>query len=385
MTDDTDPLQPEPRANPDLFGHEAAERLIADTVKGGRVHHAWLISGPKGIGKATLAYRFARHLLAEAAKDSAPEAPEAPGLFGDLPADEGTGEKNHESPLWLDPASPLFQRIAAAGHSDLMTLERGFDDQGKKRRSEIVIGDVRRVSHFLSLTASEGGWRVVIVDGAEDMNRNAANALLKTLEEPPPRTLLLLVSHAPGRLLATIRSRCRRLALNPLDDDTTTRLIRHYRPDVDAGDAALLGTIAEGAIGRALRLHDAGGVALYGEMVSLLDGLPQPDGARLHGIADAIARSRGDNGAFEAFDVFSELLDWWITRMVRGRATGQAPKALVAGEAEIMARLGAAGSLDQWVEVWEKITHLFTRTNRVNLDRKQVLLNAFFTMGRIGA
>jgi DNA polymerase-3 subunit delta' len=360
---------PEPRANPDLLGHEQAEETLIGAARSGRLHHAWLLAGPKGIGKATLAHRFARWLLFGHAEEGGQA-----GLFG--------GEPEPPRGLWTDPDDPLFHRIAAGGHADLMTLQREFDERAKRLRTEIVAPAVRKVAGFLALTAAEGGWRVVIVDGAEDMNRHAANALLKTLEEPPARTVLLLVSHAPGRLLPTIRSRCRKLALKPLDAGTVTALLGRYRPGLDDGDAAQLAALGEGSIGRALELHDAGGLALYHEMLSLIATLPGTDAVRLHGIADAVSRTRAESGAHAAFDVFAELLRWWIARLIRARASGALPPELAPGEGEIMARLATTGSLDQWIEVWEKITRLFARAGSVNLDRKQVLLNAFFALAR---
>ena len=365
---------PEPRANPELVGHGEAENTLADAARGGRLHHAWLISGPKGIGKATLAYRFARWLLAGCA-----EAGSQTSLLGE-PAADGV-----QQGLWLEPEDPTFHRVAAGGHADLVTVERGLDDTGRRLRTEIVAADIRKVSGFLSLTAAQGGWRVVVVDGAEDMNRHAANALLKTLEEPPARTVLLLVSHTPGRLLATIRSRCSKLPLKPLDEAAVARLLDQYRPALAPEDNALLAAMGEGSIGRAMSLADAGGVALYREMLGLISAMPKSDVARLHRVTDAIARSRAETGAYEAYDVFTELLGWWIARLVRARATGVMPPTLTPGEDEVMARLSVTGSLDQWVEVWEKITRLFGRAGRANLDRKQVLLNAFFALSRIGS
>jgi DNA polymerase-3 subunit delta' len=362
----------EPRANPELKGHAWAEKIFVEAARSGRMHHAWLLSGPRGIGKATLAHRFSRWLLAGRADGGSHV-----GLFG-------TDSESAQG-LWTDPADPLFQRIVAGGHADIVTLQRELDDGGKRLRTEIIAADVRKVAGFLSLTAAEGGWRVVVIDGAEDMNRHAANALLKTLEEPPPRTVLLLVSHTPGRLLATIRSRCRKLALGALDDATVAGLLQGYRPDLDAEEVKLLTAMGEGSIGRALRLADAGGVALYGEMLDLIAALPKTDTVRLHGVTDAIARSRSDTGAYAAFDVFSDLLGWWIARLVRARATGVAPPELAPGEGAVITRLSTVGNLDQWVEVWEKITHLFGRAGSVNLDRKQVLLNAFFALARIGS
>ena len=194
MTDEA--LASPPRANPDFVGHEAAEVALRLLVDSGRLPHALLLSGPRGIGKATLAFRLARFVLAGAG-EGAPLA-----LFGapvGSPADPG---------LAISPESGVFRRVAAGGHADLLTVERAFDPRRKRLRSEIVVDDVREIGAFLHLTAAEGGWRVVIVDGADAMNRNAGNALLKILEEPPRRTLLVLVAHSPGKLLPTSPHPC---------------------------------------------------------------------------------------------------------------------------------------------------------------------------------
>ena len=196
---------PAPRENPFLLGQDTAEGMLARAIGSGRMHHAWLITGPQGVGKATLAYRFARHLLAG-----------------------GHGENG----LAMETSHPTFRRVAANTHADLLTVEREWDEKKKKLRGEIVIDTVREVSGFLRLTPAEGGWRVVVVDGAEDINRNAANALLKVLEEPPPRAVLILVCSAAGRLLPTIRSRCRRLRLGKLDDPTMHSLMGRYVPEM---------------------------------------------------------------------------------------------------------------------------------------------------------
>ena len=182
-----------PRENPDLIGHERAEAVLLDAWNSGRMPHAWLICGPRGIGKATLAFRLARFVLAR----------------GSLASDSlfAGGKAAEPDSLKVDPADPVFRRVAAGGHADLLTLERGYEREGGRRRGSIVIDDVRKAGRLMGLTAGEGGWRVLVVDAADDLNVNAANALLKQLEEPPKRALILLVSHAPGRLQATIRSR----------------------------------------------------------------------------------------------------------------------------------------------------------------------------------
>ena len=231
-------MAPEPRANPLLLGHEAAEATLLEAMRSGRMHHAWLITGPDGVGKATLAYRFARRLLAR------------------MP----TGEQT----LALEPTHPVFRRVAAGAHADLHTVERAYDEKRRRMRTQIAVEDVRRISAFMSLTPAEGGWRVAIVDGAEEMNQSSANALLKILEEPPRRAILLLVCGAPGRLLPTIRSRCRRLRLDPLGQEAMDRLLAAYLPDVAADERGRLATVAEGSPGRALLLAEDQGLAIAG-------------------------------------------------------------------------------------------------------------------------
>src|SRR6204780_337245 len=196
--------EPDPRANPNLLGHADAERTLLEAMRSGRMHHAWLITGAEGIGKATLAFRFARRLL------SGQGAPDS---------------------LYLDPSNPVFRRIAAGGHADLVTIERVINEKTKRLKRDIAVEDVRKINAFMALTPAEGGWRVAIVDGAEDLNQASANALLKILEEPPPRAVLILVCSAPGRLLPTIRSRCRRLRLSPLTDAGMTTLLGMYLPE----------------------------------------------------------------------------------------------------------------------------------------------------------
>jgi DNA polymerase-3 subunit delta' len=339
---------PEPRANPLLLGHDAAMRELAAAARSGRLPHAWLIWGPRGVGKATLAFRFARHLLASGVSDD----------------------------LAVSPDHPVFRRVAAGGHADLLTIERGFNEKTEKRRSEIVVDDVRKVGGFVHLTAAEGGWRVIVVDSVDEMNRNAANALLKVLEEPPARTVLLLVSHAPGGLLPTIRSRCRRLALAALPEATVIQLLRRYRPDLALEDAATLARLGEGSIGRALELAEEGGLELYRSVTRLLMDLPRLDGGALHAMAEKFGRTGGET----AFRTASDLLVWWLARMIRAGTTGAAPADVVPGEAAAMRRLLQGRSLDRWLELWEKTSRLFARTEGANLDRRQVWVAALLDL-----
>src|SRR3954452_6878723 len=209
------PDDPSPRATADLVGHAAAEAGLLKARESGRLAHGWLITGPPGIGKATLAFRFARFVLAGGAGEGA--------LFGAMPA----------SSLALPADHPVFRQVAAAGHPDLLTIERLADEKSGKLKTSIAVEQVRKIADFLHLTAGAGGWRVVIVDTVDDLNANAANAMLKILEEPTRRALLLLVCNAPGGVLPTIRSRCRRLDLAPLAETEIDALLARLRPDLE--------------------------------------------------------------------------------------------------------------------------------------------------------
>jgi DNA polymerase-3 subunit delta' len=328
---------PAPRANPDLLGHESTEAALAEAIRAGRLHHAWLVTGPQGIGKATLAFRFARRLLAGQGQ-------------------EGAGEGDS---LALPPSHPTFRRVAAASHADLLTVERTLNDRGRLR-SEIVVDDVRRVSDFLRLTPAEGGWRVVVVDGAEDLNRNAANALLKVLEEPPPRAILLLVCSAAGRLMPTIRSRCRRLPLAPLPEAVVRTLLARYAPETGEDDAARIAAIAEGSIGRALSLAEGGGVAWAGLVDDVLAAAPAIGAARAHAVADALGRDEA------AFGTFMSLLAAGLAAAVRDAARGHADPD--------QARLLGDRPLAAWVDVWHALNRLRDDTEGAYLDKRQAVV-----------
>ncbi len=359
-------IAPEPRQNPALVGHEAAERALLDAWLGGRLAHAWLISGPEGIGKATLAYRFTRFVLAGSGKAAA-----GPDLFG------GGSPATAPDSLYLAPEHPVFRRVAAGGHSDLITIERTVNEDTGKLRSEIVVDDVRALGRFFHLTAGEGGWRVAVVDCADELNHNAANALLKVLEEPPANSLLLLVAHNPGRVLATIRSRCRKLPLRPLTEEQVTALLAGYVPEQSAAEAAALAHLADGSPGRALALAAEGGLELYRDIGGLLETLPALDVEALHVFGGRFGRA----GAEQAFRTLASLIRWWLARLIVVAAGGPPPgHRLADAEAALIGRLTGAGGLDCWLEVWEKINRLLARTETANLDRKQVVLNVFLAI-----
>lgn len=354
-------LAPHPRETTALLGQEAAEARLLAAEAGGRLPHAWLLTGPRGVGKATLAYRFARFLLAGGS------AAGGEGLFGAPPP---------AASLALEPEHPVSRRVASGGHPDLLAVERGLRDDGRPKR-DIDVDSVRQLNAFLRMTSAEGGWRLAVVDAADEMNPNAANALLKLLEEPPPRAVLLLVSHAPGRLLPTIRSRCRRLALAPLPEAVVTRLLRERLPEADEGELAALARLGEGSIGRAIELAEEGGLDLYRALLELLGQLPRLDTVKAHGFADALARDPQGR----SFRTTAELLLWWLGRMVQAGAHGELPPEVVPGEAEVARRLLAGRGLADWVALWENLGRLFAQAERASLERKQVMLTALDRLG----
>jgi len=356
-----DPLVvPVPRANPELYGHEDAERALRCLFEARRLPHALLLTGPHGIGKATLAFRLARFVLAGGGGEGTPG-----GLFEDPDA----------SGLAIPPESGTFRRVASGGHADLLTVERTYDPRRRRLRGEIVVEDTREIAAFLRLTPAEAGWRVVIVDGADEMNRNAANALLKILEEPPQRALLVLVAHSPGRLLPTIRSRCRRFPIAPLPSAIVHRLLARYRPDLPEPQIEALTALASGSIGRALDLAAAGGVELYEAVLALLAHEPEIEAAKVHAFADRLTRGDGEEAYRAAEELMVRLLARTAVAAARsGAAEDPSP------ESAVVRRLCERASAARWAELRDEIVRSFARTDALNLDRKQTILSAFFAI-----
>jgi DNA polymerase-3 subunit delta' len=357
--EDEDPFAP--RRQTEFVGQAAAEQEFLSAYTAGRLPHAWLIAGPRGIGKATLAFRIARFVLAQgdgATKD------EGPSLFGD------PFPKTGPQSLHVAPELPVFRRVASGGHSDLRVYERTVNSKTGRLHRDISVDEIRDVRSFLSLTPAEGAWRVVIVDSADDMNSSSANALLKILEEPPNRALLLLVSHEPGRLLPTIRSRCRRLWLGPLDETAMRALLAARVANLPAEDVSLLIQLSEGSIGRALKLAEEGGIELFREVRDLMVSLPRIDLTDLHRLGDKAARDTTG----ETLRILGEMIDWLLVRLTRTAAKVDFGPPIVALPVQM------AGSLDRWIEVWEKTRRLFGEAEGLNLDRKQVVLETFLAI-----
>lgn len=349
-----------PLATPSLVGHAEAERGLLDAWADGRLPHGWLISGPRGIGKMTLACRFARFVLAN------PEpAAGGPSLFGDA-APERPGS------LAVAEDHPAFRLAAGGAHPDLRILDRRTEKG--RARANILVDAVREACRAMSLTAAGSGWRVVIVDDAETMSASACNALLKLLEEPPPRGLLLLVTHAPGLLPPTIRSRCRHARLSPLPAETVAAALKDVLPGPGEAERLEIARLSDGSLGRALALAEGDGPGIRRELAALFAGLPGLDVRAAHGFADRFARR--DEDADLAWQLATFLAARWLSTLARSEARGLEPSRFGYGgaEADAIVRLRRAGGLDRWLAAWDKMLRLRRDAAEVNLDRKQAML-----------
>jgi DNA polymerase-3 subunit delta' len=324
---------PHPRDTAAFFGHGNAERTLLDAYRSGRIPHAWLLGGPSGIGKATLAYRMARHVLAH--------------------PDASAQAVQQARTLDLDPCHPVVRRVAGQADPDLLVLERTENENGVMR-TVIVVEQTARTVSFFGSTAGAGGWRVCIVDSADELNAASANKLLKVLEEPPQRSLFLLVSHVPGRLIATIRSRCRRLALRPLGEaDVAAAAAAVIGGSPDDPDIRAAAAAADGSVARALTLLGGPALALRQRVLALLEALPATDPRALHALGDALGGS--DDGTLTAF--VDTVRDWLSHRL------DTPPR-----EPRRLARVA---------EVWEKVNRAAREAEVFHLDRKPLVFAVF--------
>ena len=346
---------PHPRMTARLYGHESKEAAFAEGFAGKRLHHGWLITGAEGIGKATLAYRLTRFLLAN---------PEDRDMFGQS--------------LDVSEDSPASRQVRVLAHPGLLLLRRPFDTKTKRFKTEIPVDEVRRLRSFLNLTAAEGQWRVVLIDSADDLNANAANAVLKSLEEPPARTVFLLLSSSPGRLLPTIRSRCRTLDLEHLNADVLKRAVvqaisasgEGVTASVPSGDDwVTLERLAGGSVRRVLSLMNGGGLELQRRLETLISALPAVDWPAVHTMADELASPAAET----KFNLMQDLLASLMARIIRAQATG----AGAAGDVTLARRLIGEGRLAAWASLWETLAAEKAVVEALNLDKKTLILQTF--------
>ena len=320
-----------PAANPELFGHKAQEDYLASSYKSGKGHHAILLEGAAGIGKATLAFRFANHVLHFPKSEKAPDRLIVP-----------------------DHTSPVTRQIIAGASHDLLHLQRPVDAKTGKLKTAITVEEVRRAGHFLAQTSGTGNWRIVIVDAADDLNRNAANAILKILEEPPRNAMFLLISHAPGRLLPTIRSRCMPLRLRPLGGVDLLAALAALGVDGSGEGAERLEALAGGSVAEALKLINYGGGEIIEAYHQTLEGSASEARLVMHKLADTLAKRENET-------VFAFLLGH-IDEDIKARAR----------QAAFAGNLAAAEAL---ASLSSKIEADVVKARAFNLDLKQLLID----------
>lgn len=326
---------PHPRETTALFGQGRAEATLLDAYRSGRLPHAWILGGPEGIGKATLAWRFARFVLAH--------------------PDPSARAVNAATDLFVDPADPVAHRVAQRSHGDVALLRREWDAKGKKHYTAIRVDDVREMQTLFQRSASAQGYRVAIVDAADDLNANAANALLKLVEEPPARSLFLIVAHRPGLIMPTIRSRCARLVLDPLSPPAIAAAIGALGEPWSAHDPAVLAEAAahaDGSVRKAMASLDPQARGFAKMIETMLAEMPRVDLAQTHRLADLVA-TRGTEARFA---VLIDAVQRWLD--ARLRQNGATPRMLA-----------------PYAAVWEKLRAAAAEAEAYNLDRRPLVLS----------
>lgn len=325
-------MQYTPKTTTFLFGHESAEMRWKQDVDSGKLAHGWIISGAKGIGKATFAYKIARMMLGDSA------------------------------------------RIASGAHSDLLVVEPEFDDKKGEQKSSISVEQARGIAEFLSLTPGEGAWRVVIIDSVDQLNPAGANAILKILEEPPSQALLLLISHNPGMLLPTIRSRCAMLKLTPLGRKDFDNALTALKPDLEPDKIHALRELSGGSPGLALDYEGQGACELYSQILNVLATLPALDTGKIHTFSEQF----GGPGTHAQFKLFSELALCLFARITK-IASGL-PVETIAEEGPMLNSLAAMHPAAVWAGKWQQADEQFSLAAARHLDYKQVAIVFFHSI-----
>jgi len=347
---------PHPRETETLLGQAGPEHDFLDAFTSGRMHHAWLITGPRGVGKATLAWRIARFLLATPPDDGGMFAPATPDT------------------LDIAPDHPVARRLAALSDPGLFLLRRPYDEKAKRLKGEITVDEARKLKNFFALSASDGGRRVVIIDSADELNTNAANAILKLLEEPPANAILLLISHQPTRLLPTIRSRCRELRLAPLSPPDLAQALVNAGAEPDAR-AEALAELAAGSVGDALSLTHLEGLKLYSDIAAVFHNAPNYDRQRALKLAEGCAGKAN----VDRFSLTLRLIDLFLSRLARNGA-GLAPTAeAIQGEGALLNRLSSTQQAARaWAATQQSLSAAAQHGRAVNLDPAALILDMVF-------
>ncbi|MEM7242066.1 MAG: DNA polymerase III subunit delta' [Pseudomonadota bacterium] len=346
-----------PRETYTLFGQAQAENQFLDAYTSGRLHHALLLSGPKGVGKATLAWRIARFVLGQG------------------------GDKAIEN-LDISPEDPISRRIEALGEPRLNLIRRAYDQDKKKIKTQITVDEIRALKNFFQMSAADGGWRVAIIDAADDLNKSAANALLKLLEEPPEKCLFLLVAHQPAKVLPTIRSRCAQISLRKLEADILAEALTHQGRTLGF-DANYLTELADGSLGSAIELLEQDGLAIYAKVAKIFADIPKMDRSDVVNLANECAGA----GREAHYDMVLRLIFLYLSRLAKfGAVQPSSFQEAAPEEGRHFARLAPhSKSAQKWASLISELTTKVDYARTVNLDPASVILDMFLEINKTAA
>lgn len=328
-----------PRLNHKLIGHSDAIALLNREIAHDTLAGSWIFAGPEGVGKATLAYHLAR------------------SLFSGAPIGE------------IDFSHPISQRVEAESHADLLAVQPLFDEKKGAYVHDITVDQVRHIPQFLSLTAGESEWRVVIIDTIDVLNVNAANAILKTLEEPPSQSIIILISHNPDLLLPTIRSRCRSIRLTPLNEDDFNNVLRHISDDINDDELPALSALSYQSAGVALTLHEENAVSLYEDIVALMGQFPDIDASELHRFAEGYGGAKN----VKNWDILTKLLLIFLQRASLF-SSGYSLIFICDEEEQVLRQLSQMHNGAVWAQKYQQTIQHFITVERLHFDCKQVII-----------
>jgi DNA polymerase-3 subunit delta' len=349
----------EPRLSKECVGFEDVEKQLLSMFDKGTFPHAVMFTGPQGIGKATFSHRLARFLLSQQAESA------DGGLFGDELPKESPQDMN------IDPEGNVFRQMAAGSHPDFLVIGRKFDEKKGAFKGGVEVDDVRKITPFLRRTASQGGWRAVIVDDADTMNRSSQNAILKILEEPPSNTVLILVVHRAGAMIPTIRSRCRSFVFKAPEFDVFSALLKRENASLSVDELEVLYNISGGSVGRALAIAGEGGLIAMETLKDVLERFPEWDWTQIHDLSDSLSRPGQEKSA----QAFKDIFKWSMESILRAKARGEILRAPLDNEA--MQKMMDYYSLEDWIKICENITQHFDLIEKANLDKKQMVFGVF--------
>lgn len=329
---------PTPADSMKLWGHKEIVKSLARAYQSGRLHHAIMLCGPKGIGKATLAFHFTRHILTHQNAKNAPE---------DINPSE-----------W---SQNIVRQVAQSAHPQVIHLDRAWDEKTKKFKTQLTVDDIRKTQGFYKLTSADGGFRITIIDAADDMNANAANALLKILEEPPKKSLFIVIAHAPSKLLATIRSRCQRINLNALGENEIVEVMKNICPEMDNEQCNNAAKLSAGSVRRAIEIAQGEIIGYFKTFENIMEEKNNKNKwNEIHDIAEKLA----GQGKDDEYQLFCELVKEWINKKIRNNTNKI-----------------SIDKLAKYAEVWETINDNINQASIFNLDKKQVVINLFEMIG----